>query len=193
VGWLELDISPKKNLEPEQDQVDNNLQQMLGDMARKDKKEQRPEDDRPPFDWLTWLRNLLSQMLRALPWGLLAGWLLLSLVKVYRRLAPWLYSGPDLPRVAYLCALDLLAQQGCLRHSGESREAFARRLGPQVPALLELTHLHLRRKLGKGEAADPASLRRVLGQCLQQISSRPAPGWRKNLGWLDPFTSLRVR
>lgn len=193
VGWLELDISPKKNLEPEQDQVDNNLQQMLGDMARKDKKEQRPEDDRPPFDWLAWLRSLLYHLLRATPWALLAGWLLLSLAKVYRRLAPWLVSGPDLPRLAYLSALDLLAQQGCLRHSGESREAFARRLGPQVPALLELTHQHLSRKLGRGQTCNPQAVRQVLGQCLRQIASRPAPGWRKNLGWLDPFTSLRVR
>ena len=193
VGWLELDIAPKKNLEPEKEQVDNNLQQMMGDMARKEKKEQRPEEDRPAFDWLAWLRQTLVQLARATPWAALAAWGLLSLFKVYRRLAPYFYSGSDLPRVAYLCALDWLAEQGCLRRVDETREGFARRLQAEVPALEVLTRLHLSRKLGRAEAMEPRLVRDVMGQCLRQIGKRPAPGWRKNLGWLDPFTSLRVR
>lgn len=192
-GWLELDISPKKNLEPEQEQVDNNLQQMMGDMARKNKKENRPEEDRPSFDLQALLQRILFQLVRALPWALLTLWLTLTAWKVGRRLAPWFVAGSSLTRWAYLCALDLLAEQGTVRGVDETREGFARRLSAEVPALADLTALHQRQQLGRGAGATPQQIREVLTACMRQIWRRRVAGWRKWFGWLDAASGLRVR
>ncbi|MBT9588671.1 transglutaminase domain-containing protein [bacterium] len=192
-GWLDLDIAPKKNLEPEHEQVDNNLQQMMGDMARKDKKDRRPEETRPQIDLQEMLQRLLLEVARTIPWALIAVWLTLTLWKVWRRLSPWFWSGRGLARVAYLAALDVLAEQGVTRHIDESCEAFARRLQEEVPALLPLAQAHLRVRLGNQPPPAEAELRQTLKLCLAQLRKRSQKGWRRALGWLDPTSGLRVR
>ena len=193
VGWLDLDIAPKKNLEPEHEQVDNNLQQMMGDMARKDKKERRPEESRPQIDVQELLRKILLQVARAIPWALLALWVGLTAWKAWRRLRPWLVGGRDLARVAYLAVLDILAEQGDTRPIDESCEAFARRLQEPVPALLPLVRAHLRIRLGNQPPLPDSQIRDLLKQCLGQLRRRPLVGWRRYLRWLDPTSGLRVR
>jgi hypothetical protein len=192
-GWLDLDIAPKKNLEPENEQVDNNLQQMMGDMARKDKKQPRPEEDKPAVDLQKLLGDSLRQLATALPWALLAVWLGLSSWKWWRRVAPWAVGGRTLPRWAYLCVLDILAEQGTTRRLDETREGFARRLAHELPALHELTALHQRSQLGRGANASNEEVRGCLQACLEQLRRRRVAGWRKWFGWLDAGSGLRVR
>jgi len=192
VGWLELDIAPKTNLEPESEQVDNNLQQMMGDMARKDKKEKRPEEDRPRVDLQEMLAKIVSHLLQALPWALLATWLALTAWKWGRRWLPWFVSGPGLARAAYVCVLDMLAERGIVRSRFESQEAFARRLQDTVPDLLPLTLTHLQARLGQGEPTRDA-VRQHLRQCLRQVRRQRGLGWRRWLGWLDATSGFRVR
>lgn len=193
VGWLDLDIAPKKNLEPEHEQVDNNLQQMMGDMARKNKKDRRPEEDRPQIDIQALLHKILVQVATAVPLGLLGVWLTLMLWKLWRALAPAGARGRQLPRVAYLCVLDRLAEQGDTRRQDESCEAFARRLAEEVPALLPLARAHLRMRLGHPEAAPDEEVRNLLSKCLAQLKNRSVKGWRRYLGWLDPTSVIRVK
>ena len=193
IGWMELDIAPKKNLEPEKEQVDNNLQQMMGDMARKDKKERRPEDDRPAID----LHKLALALLKMAAYGtagsLSAAWILLLLWKVWRRRAPFWTPGRAQARVAYLCVLDRLAEQGTLRSREESCEEFARRLSEEMPALLPLVRVHLRVRLGPPQAQPEREVLPLLQECLSQLRRRRVVGWRRYLGWLDPISPLRVR
>lgn len=193
VGWMELDVSPKKNLEPEKEQVDNNLQQMMGDMARKDKKEARPEDSRPSLDLQEFLRSLVLGVLQAIPWSLLGVWLLLNAWKIFRRVAPWVWTGPALSRLAYLCVLEMLVEQGTRRSRHESCEGFARRLGEEVPSLMQLTRLHLGLRLGAKNPPTTHEVRQCLRECLSQLRRRPVKGWRAWLGWLDFTAGLRVR
>ncbi|MBN9419297.1 hypothetical protein ABS71_21805 [bacterium SCN 62-11] len=193
VGWLDLDIAPKKNLEPEKEQVDNNLQQMMGDMARKDKKDRRPEDDRPPLD----LHKMAVLFLKVVVYGsagsVLVGWAVLLLWKVWRRRAPFWTPGPAQARVAYICVLDRLAEQGTVRRRDESCEEFARRLGEELPALLPLVRVHLRLRLGPPGAQPDREVLPLLKECLSQLRRRTVVGWRRYWGWLDPISPLKVR
>jgi hypothetical protein len=193
VGWMDLDIAPKKNLEPEKEQVDNNLQQMMGDMARKDKKDRRPEDERPSIDlhkWATWLLEVAVYGSLA---TLASAWVLLLLWKVWRRKAPFWTPGRGQARVAYLCVLDRLAEQGVTRRRDESCEEFARRLGEEVPSLLPLARVHLRVRLGPPQAEPEREVLPLLKECLSQLRRRTVVGWRRYLGWLDPTSPLKVR
>jgi len=192
-GWLDLDIAPKKNLEPEHEQVDNNLQQMMGDMARKDKKDRRPEQEKPPIDLQKMVADLLRAVLYAIPWGLISFWLVLTAWKLWRRAAPFMVSGRSQPRLAYVCVLDHLAEQGTVRRLDESCEEFARRLGEEVPSLLALTREHLRLRLGPPQATPEREVLPLLKECLSQLRRRTIKGWRRNFGWMDPTSGLRVR
>ncbi|MBS2039554.1 transglutaminase domain-containing protein [bacterium] len=193
VGWMDLDISPKKNLEPEKEQVDNNLQQMMGDMARKDKKDRRPEENRPTIDLhqltLWFLRTLLTGLLSAL----LLGWLAMLLWKLWRRRAPFWSTGREQARLAYLCVLDILSEQGVRRRPDESCEEFARRMSEEMPGLLALVRVHLRARLGPPQAQLEREVMPLLKECLSQLRRRKVAGWRGYLGWLDPTSPLRVR
>ncbi|MFN8613273.1 MAG: transglutaminase-like domain-containing protein [Vulcanimicrobiota bacterium] len=193
VGWLDLDIAPKKNLEPEKEQVDNNLQQMMGDMARKDKKDRRPEENRPSID----LHQLVLFMLRSLLSGLfgaiILAWLALLLWKLWRRRAPFWSTGREQARLAYLCVLDILSEQGVRRQRDESCEEFARRMSEEMPALLALARVHLRVRLGPPDSPPQREVMPLLKECLSQLRRRRLTGWRRYLGWLDPTSPLRVR
>lgn len=197
-GWIELDISPKKNLEPQTEPVDSSLQQMMGDMARKDQKEKRPESQQSTVDVQALLARLMGTLLRLLPWVLGALWLGLSSWKWTRRWLPWFLSGPGLARIAYLSVLDGLAERGIVRACGESQEAFARRLAERLPSLQRLTWMHLRSRLGSPEAGGGPSaeeIRQCLRACWQEMRSSPslAQGWRRWGGWLDALSGFRVR
>ena len=192
-GWLDLDIAPKKNLEPEHEQVDNNLQQMMGDMARKNKKDRRPEQEKPPIDLQKMVADLLKAFFSAIPWCFISLWIVLTAWKLWRRAAPFLVSGRSQPRLAYVCVLDHLAEQGTVRRVDESCEEFARRLGEEVPSLLALTREHLRMRLGSPQATPEREVLPLLKECLSQMRRRTLRGWRRTFGWMDPTSGLRVR
>jgi hypothetical protein len=158
-GWMPLDISPEKTLEPPQDPPDQSLQQMLGNMAMQEK----PPPDPPLQDaahaplWETLKRalrmvgwTLLILLLLALP----AAWL----VRLWRHWIPFLCRDRQVPRTAFRAALDAAAAHGLRRAYGETREAFAMRLSGSCPAFAELTALHLRWTLG-APGGDPQAER----------------------------------
>jgi hypothetical protein len=182
VGWLEIDVSPAKNLEPEKEQVDAGLQQMLGDMARKEKDTPRPEQDRKSWDWQSWLWNWL----RLCPYLALAALVLLWSAKIWRRLT----AHRDLHQAHFL-VLELLAEQGITRLPSESREAMSRRLQDSHPDLGPLVKMHLRERLGE-RPTGPPDFAPLLKRCRQQIAAQ-SKGWRAYLGWLDPSSGWRVR
>jgi hypothetical protein len=193
VGWMELDIAPKKNLEPEKEQVDNNLQQMMGDMARKDKKERRPEELRPSIDLQKLAWTLLYTVVSGLLSALALFWLAMLLWKMWRRRAPFWSAGREQARLAYLCVLDILSEQGVRRERDESCEEFARRLSEEMPSLLPLARVHLRVRLGPPQAQPDREVMPLLKECLSQLRRRTVVGWRRYLGWLDPTSPIRVR
>lgn len=191
VGWVPLDVAPHENLDETADaQQDEDESQMLGEMARQ--QPEQPPGPRPDYSWI-WrpLSILTGSTLTTVVLGILV---LHWLIKLWRRSRPLWAGSRALSRVGFRAALDQLTDAGLVREPGETREAFARRLG--LPALEELTALHLRGRLG-----DPNLAHRELSRAqwtgllarLRVELTNTRPRWRRWLGLLDPTSIYRSR
>jgi len=192
-GWMPLDISPAKNLDPPEDAPDAGLQQMLGDMAMGQRPPPPPPEEKPGLQWGALFRLLLKALLWTLAvaaaLALLAGYA----IKAWRRAAPFWGGGARRPVTAYRAALDLLNEAGLRRAFGQTREAFARQAGVRVPSLLPLTALHLRGALGPPETPpDPDTCLHHYRALRAELKRAPGRG-RRLLGALDPTSWLRTR
>lgn len=190
VGWVIVDITPRTNLDPPGEPLDRDLQRMLGEMAR-----QEPADPhaKEREGGSAGLGAMLSFGLSSL---LIAALLLLYAAKIWRRLAPRFSSPRELPRVGYRTALDLLSEAGLSRQFGETREAFARRLGT-FPSLRKLTRLHLSARLGdpkksEGAAFSKAEWQESLRALRAELSTNTKP-WRRWLGLFYPLSFFNSR
>ncbi len=192
VGWIPLDISPAKTLAPPEQAPDQGLQQMLGGMVKKARRNKNvpPEEPTGPSFW-----TRLKHWLEALFWVflvLLAVMVPVSYgVKLWRRWIPYA-RGRRLPVTSYRASLDLLAEAGIRRGFGEAREAFASRVARHSPAFAALTLRHLRHALGGRRSEDDGDClglyRDVRGEIRK--ASRPLVRW---LGILNPVSWWRVR
>lgn len=213
VGWVIIDITPHENLDETPPPVDDDLQRMLGEMARELPPDPTKTEKAPPPDPREWLRPL-----GVFSFATFAAMLaMLYLAKLWRR-AALLWARPrSLPRVGYRTSLDLLSEAGFSREAGESREAFAERVREKLPSFEKLTAMHLAGAFGgpqraaKAEAApagegagEPAghgfedlrerrraSWKRALLALRGDLGA--VPYWRRLLGLLNPLSFLRSR
>jgi transglutaminase-like putative cysteine protease len=145
LGWMVLDISAAKNLDPPSTPQDEDLQRLLGDMAREDPPEPDQAAPPPPRHYGRDLAIGSGSLLLLAALGL-------YVAKIWRRFAPSLAAPRALPRVGYRAALDMLAEVGLARDFGETREAFAERAAKAAPSFREITELHVAARL-----RDPAT------------------------------------
>jgi transglutaminase-like putative cysteine protease len=194
LGWVVLDVAAKKNIDDPPPPVDSDLQRLLGEMAR-----QMPPS--PVNTALTETNTLAfgKDLARALLFAAAATLVLLYLIKIWRRLAPFVVRPRRLPVAGYRLALDHLAEIGLTRRLGETREAFARRAASVAPSFAALTDLHLASALGD-PARDPAAREELSrprwreGNALVKREIRAASRfWRRLVGALDPASFLRAR
>ncbi len=192
VGWVVLDIAAAENLDPPRQAQDEDLQRLLGEMAREQppdpEDEIRPEAHQrtPPFPWKSTLLALF---------GLILGGTLLTLygIKAWRRLAPSLARAANVPRTSYRLALDQLAEVGVTRELGETREQFARRVEALSPSFGEASTLAVAVNLGPpGAPVDEARWRTLRERVRRELSSH-TPWWRRLLGLLHPVSFLDSR
>lgn len=126
VGWVTFDINPEASDEPPRPPMEQELEVVFGELARKEPTTQP-------------LARALS-----IPWGrvglaaLLGVVLLAYAVKLGRRLSRRSHAA------VYRGILDWLSDVGQPRHFGESRERHAARLARQAPSFAPLTTAHLR-------------------------------------------------
>lgn len=198
LGWVIVDPAPRQSLVDMSVDPQDSLQQLLGDMLRDD----------PGFDAFVRSQSgssglTLDAFARSL--GILAIVLLLAgyMIRGWRALSPSWYGDAAQYRLQFRASLDQLAAYGVHRRSGESREAFARRVGAALPALQTLSDWHLQWAPGyglpslapQGVVAQPLpaaawkAQRRDLGEQLR--ASRPA--WRRVWAWLHPVPWLYSR
>jgi transglutaminase-like putative cysteine protease len=194
VGWIVLDIAPKRNEDPPGEPPDDEERDRLGQMAR----EQPPDPQQPPRRSQQPLHNTARAMAqtaaKAFPWLVLLALLAMYAVKLWRRFVPHFATGAALARVAYRAALDVLAEAGVVREYGETREAFARRVKDWAPSLEFLSHEAERVKLS-GTDPDPPDTHKVraaLGNVVREVSNA-RPWWRRLLGALHPASWLDVK
>lgn len=193
-GWIVLDIAAERNLDPPGQAPDEDLQRILGEMAR----QQPPVPNQPPS----------QQPLRPRPhhdYGRAVGYGLLAviasvlaalyLVKLWRRVIPAFARPAALPRVTYRKALDLLAEAGLAREFGETRERFAARVGEVAPSFAKMTDAHLAAHFGdpqKRETPTREAWRAMLRDVVRELPARTKT-WRRVLGALNPASWLDAR
>ncbi|MBL8604852.1 MAG: transglutaminase domain-containing protein [Myxococcales bacterium] len=195
-GWIVLDIAAERNLDPTGSPPDEDLQRILGEMARQsppDPREPPPRPNQPRVEH-HYARNLGYGLVALLALTTLA----LYAVKLWRRAVPAFAKGHDLARVAYRRCLDQLAECGYQREFGESRERFAARVSAQVPSFAKITDLHLRSAYRPRDLADERveHSREAWGAALAQFK-KELPGaarrWRRALGLVHPGSWLDAR
>lgn len=197
-GWIVLDIAAERNLDPPGNAPDEDLQRILGEMAR----QQPPDPTQTPQEAQRRPQRRVNYG-RAIGMGALAlvvaALLVMYAIKLWRRVIPSLAAPRDLPRVGYRKALDLLAEAGLSREEGESREAFAARLAERIPTLGKLTSMHLSARLG--DPSRPVEGREEFTRAAWKEGvagvARELPGttkrWRRVLGFINPASFLDTR
>ena len=196
LGWVLLDISPARNLDPPGTPADQDMLRKLGELAR-----QQPPDPMEPLS--TGSQREPGQRAGMVAWSVLALALALLVtlycIKLWRRLAPRFASRATLPRVGYRMALDVLAEAGLQRDYGETRAGFARRLKHRLPSLEGLTQMNVAARFAppaapldqRPEFSDQHwrdGLRGLRGE-VPLASKR----WRRLLGLLNPLSFFQSR
>ncbi|OFE12540.1 hypothetical protein PHACT_04815 [Pseudohongiella acticola] len=204
LGWVIVDPTPARTLVDMSTDPQDSLQQMLADMLRDDAAfEAFLRDQGGDSNWsLAGLVRTAVAMMAAL---LLAAYL----IRIYRVLAPNWASSQQQYRLQYRAVLDSLAAFGMTRRRGESREAFARRLAPTLPAFSELTQRHLSVTPGYGvspsgawqlaasQAGDGSGSEkrhwRQQRKHLQRQLAQSQTRWRRSIALLHPVPWLASR
>lgn len=188
VGWVPIEVTPEKTDVENPPFQENDLQQLLGEMARKEGR-----DSRDQAEGSLNLRELARALLAALPWALLAAFVLAYGTKLWRRLAPALSAPRHGPRVAYRAALDALSAVGVTRRRGESRERFAARAAAVAPSFGRLTAVNVGSALGsRAERARSDALGPLASGVAREVRTQ-VPWWRWLLGLLNPVSWLWSR
>ncbi len=180
LGWVIVDPAPRQTLVDMSVDPQDSLQQLLGDMLREDESFQAflQSQAGTGIDWSRLGRALMVLALLAL--------MISYLIRVYRlnciRRAP----AHQQYRLVYRAALDLLAAHGLRRRIGESREAFARRMGTQLPAFALISQWHLAEV--PGYAFDPALAMAGAQSPTNTPTNTPQ---HSTAQWLAQFSALR--
>jgi hypothetical protein len=173
VGWVTFDIYPERSDEPPSSPIDQDLENLLGELARNDK---------------TGGKAAEPGLGLVIPWseiGLGAAALLVFLL-----LASYSVKGArrmrrSTPRLVYRGALDRLSDLGAMRELGETREKHAARLASLCPSFVPLTMAHLRVALG-GRPADLAAFRVLAEKTARELGANLRFG-RRLLATLNPI------
>ncbi|MFO0727131.1 MAG: transglutaminase-like domain-containing protein [Myxococcota bacterium] len=187
VGWVPIEVAPQKSDVPEQQFAEKDLQQLLGEMARKEGRNSREQMSSGS------LRKALELFLAALPWALLALVAAAYFAKLWRILVPYLAPRRHQPRVAYRAALDRLSAVGVVRNYGESREHFAARTQTLAPTFGRLTMAHVGVAFGSARARTEAEPLAPLAASVGREARTKIPWWRWLLGILNPVSWLFSR
>jgi hypothetical protein len=113
-------------------------------------------------------------------------------MKFWRRCEPRFCSPARLPVASYRAALDSLADLGLYRERGTSREAFARRVAERVPAMTDLTELHMRAALGPAVPRVGREQYLALSAAVARQAGHGMQWWRRLLGLLHPLSWWKV-
>ena len=183
VGWVPLDIYPERSDEPPQRFIDQDLESVLGELARQDETGGKAADPNalpwePPYRLMLMVALIVPLVLLLLSYG----------VALLRQLRAGFGQGARAHRAVFVAAIDKLADYGLRRRKGESREAFAERLQRLSPSFEALTQAHLRWAFGPG-GASPEQARTQLKAIAKELGQELGMGKRvlailNPVGWI---------
>lgn len=186
-GWVPVEVTPEKtDVEPQMFQ-EKDLQQLLGEMARKEGRRSRDAYQGPK------IMDAIRAFLAVLPAILAALAAVAYAYKLWRLAAPRVAGAKRRPRVAYRAALDRLSAVGIARGRGEPRERFAKRAAALSPSFVPLTATHVGAALGSREVAEavgsrqPPPLIELQSRVGREVRARVV-WWRWALGLLNPVS-----
>ena len=191
VGWVVLDVSPARSLDPPPNPPDADLQRLLGEMARG--ATPLPQSEQRLLEPTIASLRRLPQLLGTGALALLAAALVFGYaVKLWRRAAPRLAPAAAAPRVAYRAQLDRLSDVALRRQYGESREAFAQRVAHASPSFGALTAMHVAARFARTPSGQPAQLRALEREVARELAAS-MPARRRWAGALNPYSWLGSR
>jgi hypothetical protein len=174
LGWVIIDVSAAESIEPDFPEPSPEVVRVLTQKAR-----QTPpphEEHSEPFPWEYVLAALALLVLS--PYA----------VKFWRRMAPRLARPRHLYRVCYRAVLDRLAELGLTRRFGKTREEFAERLAPLVPAFVALSAAHVRSAVADREDLQPHQWRQLQAEAEAAFAGKFLR-YRRNLPASRPSAS----
>jgi protein-glutamine gamma-glutamyltransferase len=191
IGWVPIEVTPEKTDIKPQPFQEKDLQQLFGEMARKEGRDKDQAYQGPRLiDVLSRAFKLLLRLMPPVLLGLLA---LAYSTKLYRLfIAPRIARDAKKPRVVYRAGLDRLSAVGLLRSKGEGRERFAKRVDPISPTFRSLTAVHVACALGSrsmraGLAAGKKRFVALPSEVAREVR-RGVPWWVWVLGALNPVS-----
>ncbi|MEE2757413.1 MAG: transglutaminase-like domain-containing protein [Myxococcota bacterium] len=178
VGWIAFDIYPEQSDQPPPQLVSQDLESLLGELARNDKSGGRAlEAQNTPFQ-IPWdsIRYGLFMLFVSL-------FTASYLIKVARRVRPSM-AGRFRQRWAFSAVLDQLSDLGLGRDFGETRENHAKRVKALAPSFEKLTHQHLSLSLSESGTSEG-----MMEQCKQVGTELKMnlPRWKRALGTINPI------
>jgi protein-glutamine gamma-glutamyltransferase len=183
LGWVVMDVAVERSEEEPNPIPDPTMLMQLGELARRKVPPQATTEEAMDLGSLGWMAALAGGI------SLLTS---LYLVKLWRRLAPRLVRTRNLYRVAYRAVLDRLAELGHVRRFGETREEFAQRLAPLVPAFVDLSAAHVRHAVGGIDTGNRSEWRDLTTRVHADLAGKFSRG-RRLLGLLHPLAWWRTR
>jgi len=196
LGWIILDISAQRNLDPPTPPPDKEMIRKLAEQLKEETPQQQEEqgEDQVPRHRITASSIALGVLLAALALALV-----LYGVKIWRRLAARFASERSIPRLGYRVALDLLGEAGLTRRFGETRGRFAERVASAVPSFEKLTQMNVAARfadpsvpLEKRPEHSRERWRSELGSFRRELRQHSRL-WRRLLGLLDPASFFASR
>jgi protein-glutamine gamma-glutamyltransferase len=180
VGWMTFDVYPERSDEPRPPPVDAELEQLLGELARKDKTGGRSAN--PDAGWY-------------IPWEIIGG----SLLAALGAMLVFAYGMKGARRVrgatsmlVYRGFLDRLSDLGLGRQIGESRERHAARVAKVAPSFVALTNAHLKSALGRPPGGDRDEHARLAAAAHAELAQHVTLR-KRILGLLHPIGWLFTR
>lgn len=194
LGWVPVDVAPQKSNSQPAAAPDADLQQMLGEMARKETSNEdgEPQQQVDVQQESQRMVGLLGQLAAVLA---IASVILAYAIKIWRRFRRHFGSLPTRIKHTFVSALDSLADVGITRTYGDSREQFALDHQQTLEALVSLTAIHMRKALGNQALpldVDAATLNKYYANLQRQIR-RQVPWYKRFLGLLNPISWLFVK
>lgn len=180
-GWTVMDVHPKQVLRAPNQEIDADLQQLLGELLRGQDTPNHEHPIKKTLQWLLWLRDRL-------PWILMAS-LLACLLASYIKKWFVLNDERNIARV-YRGTLLSLAGSSVMRSKNESFEKFADR-NKGVDSLGDLTRLYLKSRFSKDKQQEDLRLAIELKKNVLEAKKGKTSSKQRFLSIFDPKSSLR--
>lgn len=184
-GWIPIEVTPEvTDIEPAPFE-EADLQQLLGEMARKEGRFERAAAG--PSQWVLWLKSALAHS----PWALLLLLAAAYCIKSWRILRGVAGADDGAGRLQLRAAYDALSAAGWVRQVGESRERFALRVAQ--PQFQSLTRARAALVMGSTQSPHAVGTLRGLLRSVQAHAKQSVAPWRYWLGVINPVSWMWSR